>query len=152
MDGRPTAEEATMARDDDRGNDDRQHFRATEPDAFDRAYGQAQGFPHSREAVITAANIMGIGGVRQYIVQTFRVPDFGDTTFITITGPEGLTRVHLPPRVTSTMAVQREALNNADRKRWSAEASARGKARAAADKAAGKLPGFLRSKAKKEKA
>jgi hypothetical protein len=118
---------------------DTTHFRADQPDAFDRAYGQAQGFPHTRESTITAANVMGIGGVRQYIVQTFRVPELGDTAFITITGPEGLTRVHLPPKVTAAIASQREALSKQSRVRA-------GRARAAADKAAGKVPGFLRGK------
>jgi hypothetical protein len=122
---------------DDTRHERPDHFRADQPDAFDRAYGQAQGFPHTRESTITAANLMGIGGVRQYIVQTFRVPEVGDTVFITITGPEGLTRVHLPPRVSSVIASQREALNTKSRR-------AAGKARAAADKAAGVLPGFMR--------
>ena len=38
------------------------HFSQGQPDAFDRAYGQAQGFPHTRESTVTAANVMGIGG------------------------------------------------------------------------------------------
>lgn len=122
--------------------DEQKHFRADQPDAFDRAYGQAQGFPHTRESVITAANLMGIGGVRQYIVQTFRVPDVGDTTFVTITGPEGLTRVHLPPKVMTAIASQRESLTGQSRSRAA-------KARAAADKKAGVVPGFMRVKAKK---
>jgi hypothetical protein len=118
---------------------DQPHFRTDQPDAFDRAYGQAQGFPHTRESTITAANVLGIGGVRQYIVQTFRVPEVGDTVFITITGPEGFDRVHLPAKVTNAIASQREALNRQSRSRA-------GRARAAADKAAGKVPGFLRKK------
>jgi hypothetical protein len=114
------------------------HFRADQPDAFDRAYGQAQGFPHTRESTITVANLMGIGGVRQYIVQTFRVPEVGDTVFVTISGPEGLIRVHLPAKVTNTIASQRESLNKQSRVRA-------GRARAAADKAAGIKPGFMRA-------
>ena len=101
----------------DDNRNDQPHFRADQPDAFDRAYGQAQGFPHTRESTITAANVMGIGGVRQYIVQTFRVPELGDTVFVTITGPEGLNRVHLPPKVTGAIAAQREALSKQSRVR-----------------------------------
>jgi hypothetical protein len=101
----------------DDNRNDQPHFRADQPDAFDRAYGQAQGFPHTRESTITAANVMGIGGVRQYIVQTFRVPELGDTVFVTITGPEGLTRVHLPAKVTGAIAAQREALSKQSRVR-----------------------------------
>lgn len=125
--------------DDDDDHPQQPHFRADQPDAFDRAYGQAQGFPHTRETTITVSATLGIGGIRQYIVQTYRVPELGDTCFITITGPEGLTRIHLPAKVTNAVANQREALNKQSRSRA-------GKARAAADKAAGKLPGFMRGK------
>jgi hypothetical protein len=113
------------------------HFASGQPDAFDRAYGQAQGFPHTRESTVTAANVMGIGGVRQYIVQTFRVPEAGDVIFITISGPEGLTRIHLPTKVSGVIASQRDALTTKSR-------VSAGKARAAADKAAGIKPGFMR--------
>lgn len=115
------------------------HFRNAEPDAFDRAYGQAQGFAHTRESTITAANVLGVGGVRQYIVQTFRVPEHGDSVFVTITGPEGLARVYLPAKVTNAIAAQRDALTKQNRRRA-------GRDRAAADKAAGKVPGFMRKK------
>lgn len=115
------------------------HFATAQPDAYDRAYGQAQGFPHTKPSTITAANILGVGGVRSYIVETFRLPEVGDTVFVQITGPEGLQRVHLPPAVTMAIARQRDALTTKSRSRA-------GKARAAADKAAGIVPGFLRRK------
>ena len=124
---------------DQNGNQDARHFRAAEPDAYDRAYGQAQGFPHTKPSTITAANVMGIGGVRSYIVETFRLPEVGDTVFVQITGPEGLQRVHLPPSVTTAIARQRDSLTAQSRSRA-------GKARAAADKAAGIKPGFMRGK------
>lgn len=120
------------------GNQER-HFQSAEPDAYDRAYGQAQGFPHTKPSTITAANVMGIGGVRSYIVQTVRLPEVGDSVFVQITGPEGLQRVHLPPAVTQAIARQREALTTQSRKRA-------GKARAEADKAAGIVPGFMRGR------
>lgn len=118
-------------------NETQPHFRQAEPDAYDRAYGQAQGFPHTRPSTITAANVMGIGGVRSYIIETFRVTEVGDTVFVQITGPEGLQRVHLPPAVTAAIARQRDSLTTQSRSRA-------GKARAAADKAAGIAPGFMR--------
>lgn len=96
---------------------EQRHFQQADPDAFDRAYGQAQGFPHTRESTITSANVMGIGGVRSYIVQTFRVPEVGDTVFITITGPEGLQRVHLPAKVTNAIASQRDSLTTQSRRK-----------------------------------
>lgn len=111
-----------------------QHFQRAELDAYDRAYGQAQGFPHTKPSTITAANVMGIGGVRSYIVETFRVPEMGDTLFVQIAGPEGLQRVHLPPPVTIAIARQRDALSTQSRKR---AGKARAQARAQADKAAG---------------
>jgi hypothetical protein len=111
------------------------HFKAVEPDAYDRAYGQAQGFPHTKPSTITVANLMGIGGVRSYIVETFRTPELGDTVFVQIAGPEGLQRVHIPPSVTNVIARQRDSLTMQSRSRSA-------KSRAAADKAAGIKPGF----------
>lgn len=113
------------------------HFKSAEPDAYDRAYGQAQGFPATRASTITSANALGVGGVRSYIVQTYRVPEMGDTVFVQITGPEGLQRVHLPPAVTAAIARQRDSLTTMARKRAA-------KQRAEADKAAGKRPAFLK--------
>ena len=118
----------------------RNHFAASQPDAYDRAYGQMQGFPHTRPTTITAANVMGVGGVRSYIIETFRAPECGDTVFVQITGPEGLQRIHLPADVTTAIARQRDRMTTLSRSRA-------GKARAAADKAAGIMPGFLRKKA-----
>lgn len=85
------------------------HFAAPQADAFDRTYGQAQGFNHTRESVITDSKL-GVGGVRQYTVQTFRVPEQGDQVFIWINGPEGLQRVFLPAKVTAAIAAQRDSL------------------------------------------
>lgn len=118
----------------------RNHFAASQPDAYDRAYGQMQGFPHTRPTTITAANVMGVGGVRSYIIETFRAPEMGDTVFVQITGPEGLQRIHLPPDVTTAIARQRDRMTTQSRSRA-------GKARAAADKEAGIMPGFMRKKA-----
>ena len=112
-----------------------QHFQAAQPDAFDRAYGQAQGFPHTKPSTITVANVMGIGGVRSYTVETFRIPELGDSVFVIIAGPEGLQRVHIPPSVSNIVARQRDALSTQSRRR-SAKAAAEER------KAQGKKPGF----------
>lgn len=116
--------------------DDDRHFSEASPDAYDRAYGQAQGFPHTRPHTITDAGILGVGGVRSYIVQTFRAPEHGDTCFIQIAGPEGLTRVHLPAKVTQTIARQRDALTAQSRSRASKQIADERKAR-------GVRPAFL---------
>lgn len=91
----------------ERPSDDRQHFQEAHADAFDRAYGQATGFQHSRETVVTDVGVLGVGGVRQYTVQTFRIPEQGDQVFVWINGPEGLQRVMLPAKVTNAIALQR---------------------------------------------
>ena len=118
----------------------RNHFAASQPDAYDRAYGQMQGFPHTRPTTITVANVMGVGGVRSYIIETFRAPEMGDTVFVQIAGPEGLQRIHLPPNVTTAIARHRDRMTTQSRSRA-------GKARAVADKEAGIMPGFMRKKA-----
>lgn len=128
-----------MKRDNDSNTREQTHFQSDQPDAFDRAYGQAQGFPHTRESTITSANVLGVGGVRQYIVQTFRVPEVGDMVFISIAGAGGLTRVYLPAKITNVIASQRDALTTQSRRRS-------GRARAQADKEAGKVPGFMRKR------
>jgi|TARA_R110000824_G_scaffold387299_1_gene582525 hypothetical protein len=122
------------------------HFSTSQPDAYDRAYGQMDGFPHTRPSTITAGDTMGIGGVRSYIVQTFRPPEMEDSLFIQITGSEGLTRIHLPAKVTRVIARQSNAMQVAADERARKARSLAGKARAAADKAAGIQPGFMRGK------
>lgn len=115
------------------------HFQHDQPDDFDRAYGQAHGFTHTRPSTIIVSKALGVGGVRQYIIQTYRVPDAGDMAFITIAGPGGLKRIYLPPQVTAALASQRDSLTTKSRSRAAKE-------RALADKAAGKVPGFMRGK------
>ncbi len=122
------------------------HFITAQPDVYDRAYGQMEGFPHTRPSTITAGNAMGVGGVRSYIIETFRPPDMGDSLFIQITGPEGLQRIHLPAKVTAVIARQSNAMQVAADERARKARSVAGKARAAADKAAGIQPGFMRGK------
>lgn len=92
------------------------HFAAAQPDAFDRAYGQAQGFSKTGPSTITIANVMGIGGVRQFTVETFRIPELGDMVFVTIAGPEGLQRVHIPAPVSNIIARHRDALSAKSRR------------------------------------
>jgi hypothetical protein len=94
----------------DKPSDDRRHFSEGGADAFDRAYGQALGFAHTRESVVTDVGVLGVGGVRQYTVQTFRVPEAGDQVFIWINGPEGVQRVFLPAKVSNAIASQRDSI------------------------------------------
>lgn len=118
---------------------DDSHFAQGQADGYDRAYGQMTGFPHTAPASLAVGNFMGVGGVRNYTVQSFRVPEVGDTVFIIVAGPEGLQRVHLPPEVARLVLRQHDSLSTQSRKRSA-------KARAARDKQAGVVPGFRRKK------
>lgn len=119
--------------------DDR-HFAEAGADAFDRAYGQALGFAHTRESVITDVGVLGVGGVRQFTVQTFRVPEAGDQVFIWMNGPEGVQRVFLPSKVSNAIASQRDSLTSRTR---SAIGKRGGKAAQAKRRASGR-PAFER--------
>lgn len=78
-----------------------------------------------------------------FIIQTLRAPAAdavgGDFIFVEYIGTEGSTRIVLPPGVADVIARQRDALTTKNRKRAAKE-------RAAADKAAGIAPGFMRVK------
>jgi hypothetical protein len=115
------------------------HFSQGQADHYDRAYGQVTGFPHTAPASLAVGNFLGIGGVRNYTVQTFRVPDVGDSIFVIVAGPEGLQRVHLPPETARLVLRQHDALTTQARKRGA-------KARAVREKKAGIVPGFKRGK------
>ena len=80
------------------------------------------------------------GEAQTFIVSTYRTED-GDFAFIEYLDNEGPIRLALPPKVCNVLARQRESLTTMLRRK-------RGKERAAADKVAGKLPGFMRNKGK----
>lgn len=121
------------------------HFAHGQADGYDRAYGQMTGFPHTAPAGMAVGDFMGVGGVRNYTAQTFRVPEVGDTVFIVIAGPEGLQRVHLPPDVARLVGRQHDALTTQSRRRQAASAAAQ-------RKASGKKPGFLMTEAERAEA
>lgn len=78
-----------------------------------------------------------LGNVETFIVQTFRHSEEGDTVFIEHTGPEGYERYYLPPAVVKVLMRQRDSLEVQNRRRA-------GREQAAARKAAGIQPAFLR--------
>ena len=85
-----------------------------------------------------------VGITTTFIVQTIRHTDDGksrDFIFVQFIGPEGAQRFVLPPKVAETIARQRAALVKRS-------ASRRGREQAAARKAAGKEPAFLKRKKK----
>lgn len=77
-----------------------------------------------------------------FIVQTYRQAEVGDFCFVEYIDGEGSVRIVLPPQVMDAIARQRDSLTDKNRK-------VAGQRRAAADKAAGRVPGFQRAKPKK---
>lgn len=113
-------------------------------DKFDRALGALTGMPDvtkTAPATIRAtAPIVGDG--QTFIVQTFRRREEGDTIFLEYVDGSGSIRIAIPPQVALTIARQRDALTVKVRRRV-------GKDSAAARKARGELPGFMKGKKKK---
>jgi hypothetical protein len=107
---------------------------------FDLCMAQLKGLPDVTES--KPSPVQTFTPVREqpqtWTVQTLRHRERGDTVFLTYVGPDGHIRIALPPAVAEKIARQRDALTTAVRKRI-------GRERAAADKAAGKVPGFLRN-------
>jgi hypothetical protein len=69
-----------------------------------------------------------VGNVATYLVETIRVAEEGDYAFVEVATKDGNVRVVLPPKVTTTMARQRDALTTKVRKRIGREQAAERKA------------------------
>jgi hypothetical protein len=112
------------------------------PGKYSLLMGSLDGRPDvTKSKPSTIRNVVSLSGESQtFIVQTYRVED-GDYCFIEYLDDEGTLRLALPPRVMRLLARQRDQLTLTLRKK-------RGKSQAAARKAAGKLPAFLRGKSK----
>jgi hypothetical protein len=111
------------------------------PSKFDRMLGSLAELPDvsaTKPSTISLYTPL-IGAAQTFIVWTLRQREQGDTTFIVYVDSETSVQLFLPPKVTEAIARQREALTAKSRKRA-------GKERAAADKIAGKVPGFMRGK------
>lgn len=83
-------------------------------DRFDRLMGQLDGLPDSattRPATIRAVTPL-VGAAQTFIVQTVRLREHGDTVFLEYIGQEGSFRLILPPKVSETIARQRDALSS----------------------------------------
>lgn len=86
--------------------------------------------------MVRAVPLLGVGGTETYIIQTFR-QEGGDVIFLEHVSKDGTTRIAIPPEVTRVIARHRDQLTDKNRSRAA-------KQRAEDDKAAGKLPGFMR--------
>jgi hypothetical protein len=117
------------------------------PDEFDRILGLLDGNLSTKPAPLQNIPLLGVGGVKTYIVRTFREvkPDPKDETkgkpefwtAIIITGKDGTYQHVLPPKVVDLMIRQRESLQAIARKRVA-------KALATARAKAGIQPAFLK--------
>lgn len=110
-------------------------------DTFDRLLGALHDLPDvSKTQPSTIQTIMPvIGATETFIVQTVRQKDRGDTIFLQRASKDGLTRIATPAQVADAIARQRDALTGKSRSRAA-------KANAAARKAAGIAPGFMKGK------
>lgn len=115
-------------------------------DKFDRMIGALEGLPDVTKvapSTIVALSPL-IGESQTFIVQTFRQREVGDTIFLQYLDGTGSVRIAIPPAAADAIARQRDALTTKVRKRI-------GKDAAAARKARGELPGFMKKGPKKKK-
>jgi hypothetical protein len=116
-------------------------------DRFDRMHGALVNLPdvaHSKPSTVVCVVPM-IGDTTTFIVQTYRQRDVGDTIFLQYMDGEKHVRLVIPPQAADAIARQRDSLTTKVRR-------AVGKATAAARKARGELPGFMKGKRKAKKA
>lgn len=113
-------------------------------DLFDRMSGALDGLPdvaRTRPSTIQSTQPL-LGVTTNWTVHTVRVPEIGDTIFVQFQDARGGVRFVIPPAVSNVIARQRDALTSKTRTRTA-------KRLAQERKAAGIVPGFLRTKKKK---
>lgn len=69
-----------------------------------------------------------VGNVSTYLIETVRAQDSGDFCFVEVATKDGNVRVVLPPKVTATIARQRDSLTTSVRRRMGREQAAERKA------------------------
>jgi hypothetical protein len=115
-----------------------QQFRQI--DKFDRMMGALTNLPdvaHTKPSTVVAVSPL-IGEAQTFIIQTFRQREVGDTVFLQYVDGEGRVRLAIPPAAAEAIARQRDALTTKVRKKIARE-------QAAARKARGEVPGFMRA-------
>lgn len=113
-------------------------------DKFDRAFGSLIDLPDATKTLPTTVtmSVPFIGEAQQFTVQTVRHADTGgDWVFLTYVDASGFVRLVIPPKAVNAIIRQRDSLTTQVRRRV-------GRASAAARKARGELPGFMKGKAK----
>lgn len=109
------------------------------PAKFDRLIGALASLPdvtHTKPSTLAVLSPL-IGEAQTFIIQTYRQREVGDTIFIQYIDGEGSLRIAIPPEAADAIARQRDALTTKVRKRL-------GKDQAAARKARGEQPAFLK--------
>ena len=122
-------------------NDETKQYRTV--DKFDRLMGALIGLPdvtHTKPTTCAVHTAL-IGEAQTFIIQTFRQREVGDTIFVQYIDADKSVRIAIPPEVADAIARQRDALTTKVRKRV-------GRDQAAARKARGEKPAFLKTKAK----
>lgn len=112
-------------------------------DKFDRMLGALTDLPDVTQTKPSTVPVISpiVGDAQTFIVRTFRQRDVGDTIFLEFIDADGGKRFYLPPQVADAIARQRDALSTKNRKKAAKE-------QAAARKARGEKPAFMRSKSK----
>jgi hypothetical protein len=116
-------------------------------DKFDRLMGALVNLPdvaHTKPSTVVAVSPL-IGEPQTFVIQTFRQREVGDHVFVQYMDAGGMVRLAIPPAAAEAIARQRDSLTTKVRRRI-------GKDQAAARKARGEVPGFMRKKAAKKAA
>jgi hypothetical protein len=103
---------------------------------FDRTLAGLQGGNNLPTKPTTIEHITFTGEAETFVVQTIR-DEKGDHIVIKFIDKDGVKRIICPPRVSNTIAAQRDALTKSRRR-------INGKTAAQARKDRGELPGFMR--------
>ncbi len=114
-------------------------------DKFDRMLGGLTGLPdvtHTKPSTVVTVSPL-IGAAQTFIIQTYRQKEVGDTIFLQYVDDEGSKRLVIPPAAAETILRQHDSLTVKVRRKV-------GKEIAAARKARGELPAFLKGKKRKE--
>lgn len=93
------------------------------PTSYDRLMASLADLPDVSRSRATPVRVITplLGNVETFIIQTYRQRDQGDTIFVERSGPEGLERYYLPPKVVKVLIRQRDGLERQNRRRAARE-------------------------------
>jgi hypothetical protein len=110
-------------------------------DKFDRMKGALENLPDVTKTKPSTISVVSalIGENQTFIIETYRQREQGDTVFVQYIAAGESIRLFLPPAVAEAVARQRDSLTTKVRRKV-------GRDSAAARKARGELPGFMKGK------